>query len=376
MNTKTSNKRIDWIYIVLFVLALVLSFFITNKKAFASDVLPSDVIKKFGFTDNNMHNVDEYEYHFICDSSVSGVDVLHFYSNTPLKLKHVSSSGYHGLIMAQGYDGLVFYNKNLKTYYDVTPSSYASYTFFRFLNIEKSDILYQNFIPVNYTSEAPYKTGIYLVKGPLGIQVADNSLEDLGYPKGSVFFFQGHYTPESDVSPLVPGESTPIDDGGLSDDDKSWFSGLFGGITQSLENAKNAILSGVASAFEAVGQTIVNGIKAIFIPDSEFLTEKIESVKEKFAFIDNIKDAFDNVSSLVTDGNETVPVMTVDLSKSEGNFNYGTSAVALDMNWYSRYKPYADGIIIAFAYISFIFLVFKRAPEIIKGSGAITKGID
>ncbi len=372
---KSFNKRIDWIYIFLFILALVLSFFITNKKAFASDVLPSDVIKKFGFTDDNMYNVDEYEYHFICDGQSGGSEVQHYYSNTPLKLKYLYPYYYSGpaLSMVLGYDGCVYYNKTNKTY---SVLSDFDQPFFLFPNIEKSDIVFQNFTPLDYNSQAIYKNRIYLVKGPLGIQVADNSLEDLGYPKGAVFFFQGHYTPESDVSPLVPGESTPIDDGGLSDDDRGWFSGLFSGITQSLENAKNAILSGVTSAFEAVGQTIVNGIKAIFIPDTEFLTEKIDSVKEKFAFIDNIKDAFDNVSALVTDGNETVPVMTIDLSQSEGNFNYGTSAVALDMNWYSRFKPYADGIIIAFAYISFIFLVFKRAPEIIKGSGAITKGIE
>ena len=373
MITKTSNKRINLIYIIMFILSLILSFLITNKKAFASDVLPSDVMKKFGFTDDNIYNVDEYEYHFICDRSSSGTVVLHFYSNTPLKLKYDYGSGVHRLIMVKGYDGFVEYNKNTKQVY---PLSYENWEFFRFINIEKSDILYKNYIPENYTSHDVYKHGIYLVKGPLGIQVADNSLEDLGYPKGAVFFFQGHYTPESNVSPIVPSEPTPINDGGLSDDDKSWFSGLFGGITQGLENVKNAILSGVTSAFEAVGQTIINGIKAIFIPDEDFLTEKIDSVKEKFAFIDNIKDAFDNVSSLVTDGNETVPVMSVDLAQAESKYNYGGTAVALDMNWYSRFKPYADGIIIAFAYISFIFLVFKRAPEIIKGSGAITKGID
>ena len=42
------------------------------------------------------------------------------------------------------------------------------------------------------------------------------------------------------------------------------------------------------------------------------------------------------------------------------------------MSWYSRYKPFVDGIIIGFSYLSFTFLVFKRLPEIISGSGAIT----
>lgn len=42
------------------------------------------------------------------------------------------------------------------------------------------------------------------------------------------------------------------------------------------------------------------------------------------------------------------------------------------MTWYSRFKPTVDLIIIAYSYISFAFLVFKRAPDIISGAGAIT----
>lgn len=132
----------------------------------------------------------------------------------------------------------------------------------------------------------------------------------------------------------------------------------------------------MTNAFAAVGETIINGIKAIFIPDEDFLTDKIDSVKEKFAFIDSIKQAFESVSSMLSDGNETVPTFTIDLSSVNSKYNYGATAVALDMSWYSGLKPYIDGIIIAFAYISFIFLVFKRAPEIIKGSGATTVDSD
>ena len=210
--------------------------------------------------------------------------------------------------------------------------------------------------------------------GNTGVVVDDNSMQDLGYNKGDVFFFKGNYSNGSSESPTTPpGDS---ENPGLGDNDKSWLSGLFSGITQSLENAKNTIISSVSSAFQTVGQFILDGITAIFVPDSDFLTEKIDSVKEKFVFIDNISEAFDNVSSLLTDGNEAIPQMTIDLSKAESNYNYGSTVVALDMAWYSRYKPYVDGVIIAFSYISFIFLIFKRAPEIIKGSGAITKGLE
>ena len=73
---------------------------------------------------------------------------------------------------------------------------------------------------------------------------------------------------------------------------------------------------------------------------------------------------------------EAVPRITIDFSNAENTlYNYGGEMYILDMAWYSRYKPIVDGLIVGFAYLGFIFLVFKRLPEIIKGSGAITDSI-
>lgn len=119
---------------------------------------------------------------------------------------------------------------------------------------------------------------------------------------------------------------------------------------------------------------MLDGITDLFVPDVEFLSEKIDLIKSKFDFVDNIKLAWNNASELFVDGDEKVPKISIDLSKSEGKYNYGTTAFALDMSWYSRYKPSVDAVIIAFSYLAFIFLVFKRLPEIISGSGAITIG--
>jgi len=136
--------------------------------------------------------------------------------------------------------------------------------------------------------------------------------------------------------------------------------------------AFNNVTQSVASAFETVGQFILDGIENLLVPDQEFINEKIGLVKEKFAFVDNIKTVWQSVSTLVEDGEEQIPQITVDFSKAEGKYNYGGTSLVLDMSWYSRYKPFVDGIIIGFSYLSFAFLVFKRLPEIISGSGAIT----
>ena len=120
----------------------------------------------------------------------------------------------------------------------------------------------------------------------------------------------------------------------------------------------------------------MDGLAALFVPDEEYINEKLDDVREKFSFIENIKLAWDSISDLVTSGQEEIPKIEIDLSKTEGKYNYGGKVMALDMTWYARYKPAVDMVFIAFSYITFVFLVFKRAPEIISGAGAITKGLD
>lgn len=108
------------------------------------------------------------------------------------------------------------------------------------------------------------------------------------------------------------------------------------------------------------------------MPDEDFVNEKVNEVKAKFEFIENIKSAWNEISDLITSSDEEIPKIEIDLSKAEGKYNYGGKVLALDMTWYSRFKPTVDLIIIAYSYISFAFLVFKRAPDIISGAGAIT----
>lgn len=125
-----------------------------------------------------------------------------------------------------------------------------------------------------------------------------------------------------------------------------------------------------------IGEYILNGIRSLFVPDTEFITDKVDAIKEKFGFIENIKSAWNSISNIITSENEEIPKIEIDLSKAEGKYNYGGKVLALDLTWYSRFKPTVDLIIIAFSYISFTFLVFKRLPDIISGAGAVTKTKD
>ena len=187
---------------------------------------------------------------------------------------------------------------------------------------------------------------------------------------GELFFFQTHsgpYLPPDEEPEPTP---TPIPSG-LDDEDRGWLSGLFSGITESITNVAGTIIDGVVGAFQTVGQFILDGIKDLFLPSDGFFSDKIDGIKDKFSFVDNIKDAFDDILLVLEDTTEEVPNISINLSNAEGKYNYGDTALALDMSWYARFKPFVDVIIIAFSYFSFIWVVFKNLPNIIRGESVI-----
>ena len=136
--------------------------------------------------------------------------------------------------------------------------------------------------------------------------------------------------------------------------------------------AFNNVTQSVASAFQTVGQFILDGVQNLLVPDQELINEKIGLIREKFGFVENIKTIFNTVTTNLIEGEPEVPKIEINLGNTEGKYDYGDTAYVLDMTWYLRYKPTVDLIIVAFAYIGFIFLVYKRLPDIISGAGAIT----
>ena len=44
---------------------------------------------------------------------------------------------------------------------------------------------------------------------------------------------------------------------------------------------------------------------------------------------------------------------------------------ALDLSWYARYKSRVDSILSGFLWIGYLWLLFKRAPGIVRGAAMI-----
>lgn len=97
-----------------------------------------------------------------------------------------------------------------------------------------------------------------------------------------------------------------------------------------------------------------------------------------FTFVDNVKSAVSSIYSLITyaSGNTT---------NQGGVYHYyGTlpedtkmiwvGSTMLDFSWYDSYKGYADIIIVAFCYLTFIWNTFRKLPSIISGvDGGVTE---
>lgn len=399
-NNMLKNKRLRTIliYIIIVMASMFLIGFYTAKNVYASTQGSAgyawhlynnsesayDVLVNLGFDDAIAR--DEYEYHLLV-KQISGW-FIHYYSNEPISIFYKQTYNTHALHITDCYADI--YNP-LGMYLayqgvqinDSTSDNYAKILYLFKSQYNKVDLLTYDYLPTGNVSDD--KCSVYYVSGSEGVVVKNNSMADIGYPQGSVFFFPGNYTNGNDEQPVTPPDNP--ENTSLSDDDKSWLGSLFDGITQGISDAFdnvtssisstfNNVVTSVSDAFSAVGEFILNGIREIFIPDEEYIEQKVNAVKEKFGFIEDIKTIWSNITDMITNGQEEVPQIVVDLSDAESKYNYGGQVVVLDMAWYAKYKPTVDKYIIAFSYITFIFYVYKRLPDIIRGVGAETEKKD
>lgn len=49
---------------------------------------------------------------------------------------------------------------------------------------------------------------------------------------------------------------------------------------------------------------------------------------------------------------------------------YKGTITIIDLSWYEPYREYGDTVICIFAYLSFLWRIFIKLPDIIRGAGA------
>lgn len=113
---------------------------------------------------------------------------------------------------------------------------------------------------------------------------------------------------------------------------------------------------------------IARSIKNIFVPDKDFLSDKVQSIRDKFGIVDSVTGTVDILEDFFVDVASGVPPkIEIDLSKADSQYDYGASAYALDMEWYAKYKPTVDVVLSAIIWVLFAWRIFVRMPSIISG---------
>lgn len=72
------------------------------------------------------------------------------------------------------------------------------------------------------------------------------------------------------------------------------------------------------------------------------------------------------MAEVITD-TESAPVFYVTVGENKW---FSGDVKVLDLSWYEPYREYGDTVICIFAYLSFLWHIFIRLPDIISGAGA------
>lgn len=98
---------------------------------------------------------------------------------------------------------------------------------------------------------------------------------------------------------------------------------------------------------------------------SELINDSVSSITDKFNFIDNIKTNVNDMIEVITDDTKTPKFELTVNSKW-----YSGKVTVIDFSWYDDYRDLGDNVICCFCYLSFLWHIFKRLPDIIQGAGA------
>lgn len=114
----------------------------------------------------------------------------------------------------------------------------------------------------------------------------------------------------------------------------------------------------------------VNGVMTdVFVPNEAATLEKIGEMQEYFKFTEDMEDIVTEFKKSVF-GITPSPILKIPIGKPKSKkYNYGTgSYIIIDVSWYAEYKDFGDKIILAFAWVFFIWRMFVLLPGIINGT--------
>lgn len=95
------------------------------------------------------------------------------------------------------------------------------------------------------------------------------------------------------------------------------------------------------------------------------ISNGVNGVKDKFNFYNDVVSNVNSMISVITDV-ESEPKYYINVDSKW----YKGKICIVDLSWYAPYKDLGDNIICIFVYLSFLWNIFLRLPDIINGAGA------
>lgn len=102
-----------------------------------------------------------------------------------------------------------------------------------------------------------------------------------------------------------------------------------------------------------------------FSSDYDSVTGELSGIKERFSFYNDVKKNVNDMVNAITDV-DSVPKYYLNVSSKW----YSGQITIVDLSWYEPYKDLGDNVICIFAYLSFLWNIFIKLPDIIQGAGA------
>lgn len=116
------------------------------------------------------------------------------------------------------------------------------------------------------------------------------------------------------------------------------------------------------------GKKIIEFLKdllnSLFVPDQANIDNLVNTVKDKFAFIDTVNLAIESMQNMFNNIN-TMPSYSIEVGATQ--YTDKMTIKVIDLAWYAPYKKYGDLVIAGFAYVFFLWRLFITIPSIVNG---------
>lgn len=156
-----------------------------------------------------------------------------------------------------------------------------------------------------------------------------------------------------------------------------WLSSIGDWLTQGFSDVVSSVTSGLANVVDTlkgIVTSIIDGftelLKTLFIPSDEYWKGKFDYLFAKFEWVNSLIDSVNIITDYFTTTDfSQPPKVTLNLTLENSKYDFGDSAVVLDLTWFADYRSMVHRILSGFMWLFFLWNLFKELPSIISGVG-------